>query len=1784
MTETTNETTRPESKSLTDIEAESKQLLSAIRQALTALEASLDLTQARDLQEASSRLLGTLSLRDELVASRDKLTIEIKRWKEDSSRDIHDYQELIKALTSIESNLKAGDFSSDDVTSLLQVCGRVINLEKERTLNHKKLEESIEHKDYSSAKSFLEKSELLDSEIREIYSTIDTIQSHPVNEKHPISLSEPAKVKEAENNAAKHPSKTPQDPMQHKPSGSNGNDSLDLNPAPSTENKQKVAPAPRILQSLPEELVDPGPTDYCHPPNIELLPKLPEESNLDSGVKSALDKHRLGLAYHLARSNKNASSLLGPDAVNFIALNYLRDQFNPANNQLSSLAAKLHHDALTKLSEVRDRTFRRSYVTLMVCASLKPALIAPGGPVAQLIKALEPSLHADLPKLKKLAKTAAYVSKRNVSLPFELLIRRESSTQWKAHERTLQKELVDWLEAEKQSTIRYYAATRVWRNLLTDWEKDGRASLGHLFGYFLNVNDEPDLQRIDKILEYWQDNSVKEKEIDRIDQSMRPLASSKKLHGSARQRLKQKIDEAITLVHRYRRTIDARPGKTTGIQFRLAEQLREVVMETAPFLLDEIQQGTPIFKSCIVELLRNYTGIFSRLSDSSELTSTIEVSDLLHGDLYASPDTAFDADGKPTKIPPPDELLRLAKADRLDFESVAIKRADQGDFENALATIDFAERSANLETNVADEVRSNVERIRENFKRTLEDEIRERSNELDVTYALGVLDARKADELRDLLPTTDATTFLQIDNFLPIRENLKKVGNEVRKAKTILSKNMNKRLDELDGLSSDDRKRIESLVKTNRFLIADEFLEALERNEPLPNSEASTKSPFETFFLDFLQPYCKFRLDLPDALPRITSTLEGRDVAGPIDATALSVDRVKTGKRLLDAWRELNLGKATDSVLRELMDALGFVRPKVRQETSPSVLGEKTFDLRTVPTADRNVVQIPAFGSKARGWYRLIVLRSRANAEAIRQAVGSWTGDGRPPSIILLLNVLNADERKSIALSFQTGDYHPAVVLDEALAVYIATQPNEYLATFFSCALPFSFADPYDPDAPEVPVEMFFGRKFERNAIQAMSGTHLVYGGRRLGKTVLLADIAREYQSDRKTLVELINLKGSGIGKNRRTDHLWKLFSEKLSKHGVVQATAVRYKTIAKSVNLWLNQLEGRRILLLVDEADDFLEFERGLHDQRYQVLDEVKLLMEETGRRFKVVFAGLHNVQRTARDSNTPLAHLGDPIKIGPMLPGPNGKRSEIENLIRLPLEALGYRFSTQDSIIRIAAETNYYPALAQQFCKELLRDLRGNSESHLDGPPYMISPEAVDRIFGAKETRDRIRNLFSWTIELDPRYEFLTYLIASHSFGNTDDDIQLRGISIDEVRTEALSLWPRGFSSDGSYLTFEVLLEEMVGLGILREDEGQERAFAIRSRNLRRLLGHRDEIETRLLDTMSKGSLPRFDAIEFRDTLSKSTNSPGSIGKGLIKKDSLLSALTVAQENMLLAEGKYVALVFGTILSGLERLHDSILRMVDRTGPSGELHLSLYKVSPSAMMAKIRQMKARTPKGGGMHLEIVLVDARESWCIKEVEQAVLFVSGDRAKNRIIRPVFWCDAEFAWTWINGGRLSRKGSAKFKEIWLGPCARNFTRMWLREGAERTYTDLETIDSAVDSLWPIVVERAATFGDSDSTEAVVDSLSEKGLLPVQDVIDLPHAKDMIRILLEFETEAISLDVLQSLIRDVNGETVSVKEISRLVDWAHNLGILRKDGEDYRLDRAWASGLGAGIGRT
>jgi hypothetical protein len=104
----------------------------------------------------------------------------------------------------------------------------------------------------------------------------------------------------------------------------------------------------------------------------------------------------------------------------------------------------------------------------------------------------------------------------------------------------------------------------------------------------------------------------------------------------------------------------------------------------------------------------------------------------------------------------------------------------------------------------------------------------------------------------------------------------------------------------------------------------------------------------------------------------------------------------------------------------------------------------------------------------------------------------------------------------------------------------------------------------------------------------------------------------------------------------------------------------------------------------------------------KYRELQHIKSLIERTRRRFKVVFAGLQNVERFFRDPNSPWQNFGSATLIGPMLRG--AELREAERLVRQPLETLGFFFPDPDAVRLLLVYSNYYPSLIQVFCRRLL------------------------------------------------------------------------------------------------------------------------------------------------------------------------------------------------------------------------------------------------------------------------------------------------------------------------------------------------------------------------------------------------------------------------------------------------------------------------------------------------
>ncbi len=1743
---------------------EAATLVSEIKKSIADLDVkSLEVGTLSTLHSAVGRLAEIAEMREARRRDTLRLQSKIEEWKESKSKKLKklvDPASLGEILGSLKES--AADIGQERVEAALNECDAALAIENRFREKGDSYRQAIKESNYELVSSLALAMKSLEGERDAAYAAIRKNISERTRTRGEGKAESDTDAKSEEMTEDDDPEAHRSEPEREtastaEPLVEDYQDSTESEVAldSGVENdRSDKAPTDetREIDELPtDELAEPDNLDEASVPQPTPDDKEISVEQIEEKIATEIKRGRFGLAYHLALAMPEA--LPSPSVVEFVASNYVTDESAPAVDELSHLAEEL----LGKLEETLDKKpdlVRRNHATLIASAALSPALVAPRGWVATLLKLMEPRV-ATLPSLRELVQSVSDASLRGAYLPIELLREDSSLEEWKEKAEALQKEGRAWIDAERRSKIIYAPATRLWYRILEDWENKQCASIGRMFKSLEKPIDEINSDTVKKIAEHWHQH--RDREIDRIDRSIRGTASTTNgITARARSRLQRKISEAIAFSERWRTLLAARPTQGQTFHKEWKDKLRTTSKKHGITALQEINGlATPIAYRA-KELVQRYIAMFEDKKEDKKIEpSRLRLQDLLNGDLFADPSVRFNDSAHPSDSSLAiSRLLHLTEQNELDFPNAIIERAKCGDFGVTEMALDFLERAGSLSEDVIDRIRLHVETEREQAERKLAERIRNTKDRLDAAYARGTLTMEEVEELLYGIPSNDLS---EINDFAPCSKELDRIDKKIDNSQQKRRNKVTKRLESLKkkDVRLEDAERIKMAIEKNNYQVAEDYIERVESGKSLPD-ELNLDRAFDRFFPDFVDKYNKL---LPSdtvlertqnaALDRIRRVLKNVHMGSGND----EADFTEAWSQLYDLGNMI-LGNMTDA-LKNFMSTLGFTNVNVSSKGKTST-GVETFQLQTTSIVDRNIAQLPDFGSQAGGRYRLVPIRNRFTGEAIVQAAESWNAVGGP-TIILFLNVLTVEERRELARELSSGTFQPTLVLDEALVAFLAVESGKRLSAFFECASAFSFSQPFDPDAIKVPPEMFFGRETERRAILSMEGdmTHLVYGGRRLGKTVLFRDTERKAKAKPPNeLVIFLSLRDSGIGQSGQTDELWSLFAKELANYEIVHPQTLLHSSVGEDVKKWLNEDSNRRILFLVDEADDFLDVERTL-DPPYKVLEQIKNLMEDTGRKFKVVFAGLHNVQRAVRDPNNPFTHMmGRPVRIGPMLPDTDG--TSIENLIRAPLEALGYRFASTDLVIRIAAETNYYPALAQLFCKDLLWNLRKNGiADEEDGPPYTIQPKDVDRVFDSRETRDRIRDLFAWTIQLDPRYEFLTYLIALESFDN--ESAESRGVSLSDIRATSLKDWREGFDSDQSFWIFEVLLEEMVGLGILKEVS--DKRFSIRTRNLRMLLGNDDEIERRYIDAMERKPPERPHPSEFRRTII----------------DRRLSPLTAGQESKLLSNEPSVGLIFGTRLAGLDQVHQSLKQLCESSdqtnhtgGPSLELHNALDATS---LRSKLREILKRR---SGFH--IVLVDSGD-WNRGLIDEALEFVSGHRSLNRTIRPVFLGGPAEAGEWLKKPLSWRKGNTVLRDIWLGPCDKNFAYTWLRKEEAPAYNDLANQDSMSDSPWPVVVEAAALRDPTPKSieEATRVALADQDL--VSDILGLPETKSALRVLSMF-SDKMTPDDLSELSNELDSNVISPEDALHILDWASHLGIV-KDREGYRLDSAYAIGLKA-----
>jgi hypothetical protein len=852
-----------------------------------------------------------------------------------------------------------------------------------------------------------------------------------------------------------------------------------------------------------------------------------------------------------------------------------------------------------------------------------------------------------------------------------------------------------------------------------------------------------------------------------------------------------------------------------------------------------------------------------------------------------------------------------------------------------------------------------------------------------------------------------------------------------------------------------DYDRIQEALRRGDFLTAEEYIQLVAGGQSIQEAEPP-RDVLEEFFPVLARQVFDNKLSYRELIEDVR---QGKS-AGPVNMRSVRPKQAVEAAAMLEAWFRLKnrAGPAADHI-REVLKALGFAAPQVTLAAgmeTPHCLAE----VRTTPLADRAKCLIPQFGSLAEGRYRVLCLYDRPQEQRILDLVRRASPQGAPVLAFYLGRISEQGRRDLARLCWE--QQRTVVLLDESLVFFLCGERQERLPVLCGCAFPFTVAEPYTTTASLVPVEMFFGRDEERKSVFRREGSNLVYGGRQLGKTALLRDVERRYRDvEHGIIVKWIDLKNERIGVGRSVEEVWQVLAQALVADKVLGSPATNPDTIAERIQRWLQGDENRRIVLLLDEADAFLDGDSRQVDEEtrhsYPNVSGLKKIMDATNRRFKVVFAGLHNVQRTARDPNSPMAHLGAPICIGPLLE--RGEWRRARELIELPLRELGFRLE-DDLSMRILSHTNYYPSLIQIFCKWLLKGLYDKPNRFFnvkDTPPYVIGVRDVEDTYQQSSgLRDEIRDRFNWTLRLDPRYRVIALAIAHASGEQRAEGALVDGFDVAWVREQAMYWWSKGFEKDSSFEMFRTILEEMIGLGVLRKTGGDR--YALRSTNVLTLLGTGTQIMQDLLDVAQTAPPPEYEAATFRRTL----------------RDDVWrrSPLTAQQESELLEPANGTAVLFGSEVSGLG-LVPEFLR---ETCPPGMLWLAENLTELRAFQVQLDRTDAE--RGEGVFLAVVAASC--AWNARWVRHAAdVLARKTRSQKNFLRVLFLADPTKTWEWVTQTEAERLAlaDAGVRELSLHPWREPALRRWMLDAGFGRHDDPDGCEPflAVTGGWTLLVQ-------------------------------------------------------------------------------------------------------------
>ncbi|MBY0336619.1 MAG: hypothetical protein K2X11_08395 [Acetobacteraceae bacterium] len=881
-----------------------------------------------------------------------------------------------------------------------------------------------------------------------------------------------------------------------------------------------------------------------------------QRGSISGALLQSLRNERLGLASALAdvATPEEVPALLKA-SLPLVAMAMVAD----ASGELDDRARDTTRKVLDVLPQAPVDAETRLALVLLLPAAAALSLLAPGSGQTSLLAAIvggegDHARYADaLPALRDLAieiYRGGYVAGTALTSASDVMMGLVTEEAWREEFEVACADVASWLRQQLARQIRYAAATDVWREMLRP---------GGAFYLPLQAAAQGATARAEEIRDLVANMNV-EREIRQVERSVRGVNSARRspISGPAYRELEESATEAILRLRHWLAVADRAPSRTDKTRAKPLAELRDRLLSRIRAAMEELSKLEGLLEAgapCGTAALRR---LLTVLEGAAPQRAAPSLAALLGRDLADVPDIVFGPGWARTGHLPAtvrDELLVLAESPELPHPTMsARRRIAVGDFLGAELALDLAADSDERPA-VVRELRNALERQKAeqvealDMKRSLVEEA-ERAGRLDTGPAQELTE--RLLRAREQVASAGAATAAAL--FAEARHEVALAEAKLSERAVLARDRITRRLTQLRQLRGSDRDRVEELIRVGQFALAEDLVERLEAGEPL---DSQMPVPVNTVFDAFF----------PTSAERLAGWLRGRRAAmreiadGNLSVppellapeTAVSPDLPALAEAWADCVRENSRNGLQDAVLR-LLATFGFTDPELPGfAVPPRKVTEAVLQLRVRPLRDRDTAVLPQFGSEAEGAYRLLCLWHKRDAEDVAQAVAALPGSGTP-TIVLFFNPLDHEQRRRLAALARADRLRSTIVVDETLALYLGTLSRGRLMALFACTLPFTDSRPWADTGTPAP-EMFFGRSRELRAVAARSGefTHLLYGGRQLGKTAVLRQVERAAAANPDTVARYISI--AEIGLQQPPTELWPRLVEELARASIpVQA------------------------------------------------------------------------------------------------------------------------------------------------------------------------------------------------------------------------------------------------------------------------------------------------------------------------------------------------------------------------------------------------------------------------------------------------------------------------------------------------------------------------------------------------------------------------------------------------------------------------------------------------------